>query len=125
MKLIEISTALIILIGLLLCFSCSDNTDLNKNQSPDAEFSFIPENADTATIFTFDASASSDMEDVKSDLLFRWDFEGKSNWTESECNPITNYKYKMPGVYDVGMRVIDTEGWSDETRLTIIVSDSI
>lgn len=110
---------------LLSWYSCSDATELNPNQSPVAVFSFTPENADTSTVFTFDASGSSDLEDPISVLLFRWDFEGKYNWTDPVNNSEANYKFSKPGTYNVGLKVIDTKGWSGEIRKSIIVKDSV
>ena len=106
-------------------FSCSDASDIKPNNPPVPPFSFSPENADTLTIFTFDASASTDLEDVTSTLLFKWDFEGKSNWTEAVNDPVANYKYSKSGTYEVGLKVIDSEGWSGEARKDIIVRDSV
>ena len=110
---------------LFIVCSCSDSSVIEPNNPPVASFSFSPANADTSTIFTFDASASTDLEDVTSTLLFKWDFEGKSNWTEAVNDPIANYKYSKPGTYQVGLKVIDSEGWSGETRKDIIVRDSV
>jgi len=118
-KIISIST-----IVLLLC-ACSDSDDSNINFPPTADFSFVPENADTSTVFTFDASASFDEEDQGISLLFRWDFEGKHHWTDAVKDPLVNYKYSKSGTYNVGLKVIDSEGWSGETTRTIIVSDSL
>ena len=125
MKLSEIIANSVVLLILLSCFSCSDSTDLDNNQPPIAVFSFTPENADTSTVFTFNASESSDFEDHDSSLSYRWDFEGKLNWTKPVNDTIANYKYSKPGTYNVGLKVIDTQGWSDETRTDVIVVDSI
>jgi len=125
MKLSEIIVSSIVLTILLSCYSCKDNTELNNNQPPIAVFSFTPENADTSTVFTFNASESSDLEDHDSSLLYKWDFEGKLDWTEPVNDTIANYKYSKPGTYNVGLKVIDTQGWSDETRIDVIVEDSI
>ncbi|MCK5775889.1 MAG: PKD domain-containing protein, partial [Bacteroidales bacterium] len=90
-----------------------------------AVFSVTPENADTSTVLTFNAGGSSDMEDRASILSYRWDFEGKLNWTEPVNDTLANFKYSKPGTYNVGLKVIDTQGWSDETRIDVIVEDSI
>ena len=110
---------------LVLLYSCSDSNDANINLPPTAAFSYAPENADTCTVFTFDASASSDEEDENTALLFKWDFEGKHRWTAAVKEPIYNYKYKKSGTYNVGLKVIDSEGWSGETTQTVIVSDTL
>jgi len=113
------------LLGVVFLYSCSDSENADLNLPPTAVFSYVPENADTATVFTFDASASSDAKDLKTQLLFRWDFEGKRNWTNADNDPLANHKYSRSGIYEVGLKVIDTEGWSSETTRTVIVADTL
>jgi len=125
MNLINPFFATFFVVILFSWFSCSDSSDIKPNNPPVAAFSFSPENADTLTIFTFDASTSTDLEDVTSNLLFKWDFEGKSNWTEAVSDPIANYKYSKSGTYKAGLKVIDSEGWSGETRKDVIIRDSV
>ncbi len=125
MKLSEIIAFSVVLTILLSCYSCKDNAELSNNQPPIAVFSFTPENADTSTVLIFNASGSSDLEDPDNSLLYKWDFEGKLDWTEPVNDTIANYKYSEPGTYNVGLKVIDTQGWSDEMRIDVIVEDSI
>jgi len=108
----------------LFC-ACSDSGEIDENNPPTAIFSFIPENADTSTIFTFDASASSDIENPRGLLLYKWDFEGSHNWISSENDPIVNYKYTKSGIYTVVLKVIDVEGWTGKTSKTVIVKDTL
>ncbi len=110
---------------ILSWYSCSNASDLNPNHSPNAVFSYTPANADTSTVFSFDGSESSDMEDPNSALLFTWDFEGNQQWTDPVNNPEAMYQYSKPGTYVVCLKVIDTEGWSDDTKKDIIVSDTV
>ena len=110
---------------LLSWYSCSNASDLNPNHTPNAVFSYTPENADISTVFSFDGSESSDMEDPNSVLLFTWDFEGNQQWTDLVNNPETSYKYSKPGTYVVSLKVIDSEGWSGEVKKDIIVSDTV
>ncbi len=122
MKFTEFITIFIVI---LLSYSCSDSTEIITNHAPTAVFSYIPVIADTSTIIQFDASESSDQEDLIGQLVFKWDFEGRHNWTDVENDPKTNYKYTKAGTYIVSLKVIDTEGWSGETTKTIIIRDSI
>ncbi len=116
---------IIIIFVILFSYSCSNSTEIETNTPPTAIFSYAPGNADTTTIFTFDASESNDNEDAKGLLQFKWDLDGKHNWTDAVNNPIINYKYSKAGTYIVGLKVIDTEGWSGETTKTIIVKDTL
>jgi PKD repeat protein len=114
------------LFAVVLFFSsCSSTGEFDENNPPNAIFSFVPENADVTTVFTFDASASEDVEDPKGLLTFKWDFEGSHNWVSSKNNPIINYKYNKPGTYEAVLKVIDAEGWTGQTSKTIIVRDTL
>lgn len=125
MKIIKFSLICLITMMLLVWYSCSNASDLNPNHTPNAVFSYTPVNADTSTVFSFDGSESSDMEDPNSALLFTWDFEGQYQWTDPVNSPEANYKFSNPGTYVVCLKVIDTDGWSGEARKDIIVHDSI
>lgn len=109
----------------LAWYACNSATDLNPNHTPNAMFSYTPENADTSMVFSFDGSESSDMEDPVGALLFTWDFEGQHQWTDPVNNPVANYKFSKSGTYVVCLKVIDTEGWSGEAKKEIIVKDSV
>ncbi len=123
MKNVFISFA--ILLTLLFIYSCSESPGIVENTAPNAEFSFSPSNIDTSTIVSFDASLSSDNEDPQNTLKFRWDFEGKQNWTDATSSSSASYRFSKSGSYKVGLRVVDTEGWSGENFKQVIVLDSI
>lgn len=125
MKAVNFFLYFLVLVAMSFLHSCSDASDLNSNQPPRAVFSFAPENADTSIIIMFDASESYDGEDSKENLLFMWDFEGVSSWTDPVNDPSAFYKYSQSGNYNVGLKVIDTEGWSDKVRKNVIVKDSV
>jgi len=125
MKLINLSLLFLVFALFLTWYSCSDASELTPNEPPVAVFSFAPEYADTSSIITFDASLSSDMEDVLGNLSFKWDFEGRQRWTTAVKDPIANFRYSKPGTYNVGLKVFDSEGWSGELRKDIIIRDSV
>ncbi|MFK5855831.1 MAG: PKD domain-containing protein [Bacteroidota bacterium] len=121
MHLIKLISLIIVVV--LLSF-CSDSS-IGTNQSPNAVFSVAPSTGDTSTVFYFDASLSSDPEDPKTLLYFKWDFEGNRVWTEAVDDAEANYKYTKSGNYTVSLKVIDTDGWSSETTKSIIVKDTL
>ncbi len=125
MRLTNIFPAALFVIMFYTWSSCSDASQLNENNPPLAVFSISPGNGDTSTTFTFDASMSSDSEDFQGALLFTWDFEGNHDWTDPVNEPITTHRYLKSGTYNICLKVIDTEGWSGESRKSIIVVDSI
>ena len=51
------------------------------NVMPFASFSVTPYEGSTGTNFTFNASASSDIEDSPNALYVSWDLEGNDDWT--------------------------------------------
>ena len=114
-----------LLIVSVFYMSCKDSTDLNPNTAPVAKFSYSPSLIDTTTLVIFNASASTDVEDLTDNLKFSWDFECQMNWTEPSSNPERLFKFTNPGSYEVGLKVIDSEGWSGEIKKTVIVVDSI
>ena len=116
---------LIIIVTLVAFYACQDSTDLDKKNPPVAKFTHSPSNIDTSTVVSFDASLSTDLEDPITALRFRWDFEGNQNWTDASTNTKASHKYLLSGTYEAALRVIDTEGWSHETSVSIIVLDSI
>ncbi len=116
---------LAIMLFSILIFSCQDSTDLNPNTAPTALFMYAPAAIDTSTIVIFNAAASSDLEDDRLLLNYKWDFEGKMIWTEPSSDPEAIHIYTKAGTYDVGLKVLDTEGWSGEIRKSIIVVDSL
>lgn len=110
---------------LVSIYACKDSSELNVNTTPTATFTFSPINIDTSTVVTFNATGSSDIEDAQALLRYSWDFEGNMEWTEAAINPIMSHKFTKSGAYKVGLKVIDTQGWSGETNSTVIVHDSI
>lgn len=121
----RITKLIIILLIAISIYSCSDSDGIDINNYPIADFAFSPQNADTATIITFDASNSSDVEDPITSLKFSWDFEGKQKWTEPSSSAITSFRYKKRGTYNAKLRVIDKSGWTGNTTNSIIIYDTI
>ncbi len=106
--------------GLIFC-ACQKQDD---NTSPIAKFSVNPTIGDTQTIFVFDASISTDNEDPTSSLRIRWDWENDGNWdTDWSSNKIVNHSFVETNDYNVVMEVVDTEGLTDATSDTIVVSN--
>ncbi|MCF8344105.1 MAG: hypothetical protein K9H13_05645, partial [Bacteroidales bacterium] len=93
------------------------------NTAPTASFTVSPTNGTTGTIFTFDASGSTDNEDPVSQLEVRWDFDGDGSWdTGWDYDKTENHQYSAEGTYTAKMEVKDTEGLTDQTTQTVTVS---
>lgn len=54
-------------------------------------------------------------------LEYRWDFEGNFNWTDWTKKKTAEYTYLTAGDYAIRLQVRDSEGFTDETKLTVNV----
>lgn len=107
----------------------NDNNDNNNNppanNPPVAAFTINPTGGTPATVFNFDASASTDQEDNLSDLKFRWDFDGDGNWdTQYLTSPTTIHQYTAAGTYTVMLEVTDTGLESGTVTNTVTVTEN-
>ncbi len=125
MKMLKLLPLFIVAFITVSIIGCKSATDLNPNTAPQAVLTFSPSTIDISTIVSFSAVGCSDAEDSQSELTFRWDFEGQQQWTEPTSSITIDYKYSQPGVYRVGLKVIDTEGWSHEAYESVVVNDTI
>jgi parallel beta-helix repeat protein len=92
------------------------------NNAPIAAFTANPTSGDTNTIYSFDASSSSDLEDPTSALEVRWDWENDAVWDTSWSTVKTaTHQYLSSGTYTTSMEVRDTEGLSNGTTRQVIV----
>lgn len=73
--------------------------------------------------FFFNAWRSSDLEDMPSELMAMWDFDGDGSWdTQYTHEKYAEWTYTQPGKYMVKLKVKDTKGGIDETEQDIHVS---
>lgn len=104
--------------------SCKKNKD-QTNNPPTALFKVTPDSGNINTIFHFDASASTDIEDIDSTLLIRWDFEYDGIWDVDWTTTKTfNHKYGQDGTYSAIIEVVDSEGQSDSATIPNILLNS-
>jgi PKD repeat protein len=86
---------------------------------PRATFSVSPMSGDTSTVFEFDASASTDIEDPSSALYVRWDWENDGTWdTAWSTTKTATHQYMIPcgialSLKTVRLEVLDTYGLTD------------
>jgi len=68
-------------LGLALILMTNQCTEKEpENTPPIARFTVSSNTGTIETLFTFDASASSDLEDLPADLKVRWDWESDGRW---------------------------------------------
>jgi hypothetical protein len=93
------------------------------NTAPNASFSVQPASGPTSTNFQFDASASSDNEDISSALEVRWDWEDDSTFdTTWSTTKTVSHQYQTPNTYQVRLQVRDTGGLIDSLTKQVTVT---
>lgn len=104
-----------------------DKNPVKKNEnmtSPVASFFVKPDSGTVDTVFTFDASNSSDTEDPDSSLKFRWDWEGDGEWdTDYLTQDTISHQYSQSGDYLVRLEVMDSGGLLDTASNSLVISE--
>jgi uncharacterized protein (TIGR02145 family) len=96
------------------------------NSAPIASFGVNPPSGTTSTIFMFDASSSSDLEDTEGQLEVRWDWEEDGIWdTDFSSIKTASHQYEMTGTYLVDMQVRDSGGLTDIYQQTVNVMNEV
>ena len=96
----------------------------NDNFPPTASFTVSAYSGNTETIFVFDATGSSDIEDPTEDLLVRWDFNGDGVWdTDWIFEKYYSIQFLDEMTYTVKLEVKDTQGATDQTTQNIEVNN--
>jgi PKD repeat protein len=91
--------------------------------NPVASFTVSLQDGTTSTVFAFDASACSDLEDPPTALTLRWDWEADGIWDTSWTTDKTAlHQFAAPGEYTVKLEVKDTTGLTNSTTRHVTVS---
>lgn len=81
-----------------------------RNEAPVAEFKISPPAGIVGTVFTFDASPTTDDHDSLGTLQFRWDWESDGTWdTEWDTSDKKNHTYTESNAYAVTLEVRDSQ----------------
>lgn len=97
---------------------------IEENTPPVANFTVSPEQGTLNTDFAFNASSSTDQQDPTSDLEVRWDWNGDGGWdTQWTTEKTVTHKYIENGTYTAKLEVRDTEGLTNVTTKTVIVTE--
>lgn len=78
---------------------------------PTAVFTVNPATGDENTVFTFDASGCTDLQDSVTSLQVRWDFDSNGSWdSDWSVEKVVTHKYGEQGQFEVIMQVRDLDG---------------
>ena len=92
------------------------------NTPPIAYFTVNPAAGDSTTIFTADASASSDFQDSTAALEARWDWENDGVWdTAWSSIKVARHQYAEPGNYTIRLEVRDSGDLTSIATRTVAV----
>ncbi|HUT02753.1 MAG TPA: PKD domain-containing protein [bacterium] len=87
-----------------------------SNARPTAAFVVAPETGTVGTVFSFDASGSSDYEDATEELEVRWDFESDGTFdTDFTREKTAHHQYDRPRLYTATLQVRDMQGGLGQT----------
>jgi PKD repeat protein len=94
------------------------------NIPPDASFTVDPPEGDTSTVFTVDASASTDAETFLEKLKIRWDWESDGMWdTDFTPEKTATHLFELPDIHVITLEVVDEGGLNaTATREVLVVS---
>ena len=105
---------------LVICGCERHNESAN---SPIASFQVTPLIGSTETLFTVDASESTDEETPPTQLEVRWDWENDGNYdTEWSTTKTDTHLYPLEDYYVIQLQVRDEDGLIDEEGHSIVVS---
>ncbi len=118
MKFLYPTSWLLVVFGFLLT-GCTDEP---VNTAPKPQLSVFPYAGDTTTIFTFDASKSSDHEDIRDKLSARWDWNGDGIWdTERDRQLKAVHRFSTKGMNYIRMELTDSDSVSVEAADSVRV----
>jgi len=96
------------------------------NSAPCARIVCSPGLGDLSTVFEFDASTSSDLEDPPDSLVVRWDWDNDSAWdTPWSTTKVAYHQFAAPGVHTVRVEVMDTGTLSSVASVDVTVVEVI
>lgn len=93
-----------------------------SNTPPRADFRFTPQNPDTNSLVTFDASGSRDPDG--SIVKYEWDFNGDGKFDETKTVPTTTRLFDRAGEWRINLRVTDNRGATGSISKIIKVTEA-
>lgn len=114
----------LIIISLVLTYSCSKEDNNSQNHMPRAAFSVIPVRAEAGDTIYFDAGIVTDKEDPLEKLEVQWSWDAGISYTPYSFQKTSTHIYSTEGVYFPKLRVRDSKSLTDTTKnMVVIVHD--
>jgi hypothetical protein len=96
---------------------------MGTNTPPTARIVVTPSSGDTSTVFTADASSSTDFEDPVASLQVRWDWESDGTYdTDWSFGKTAEHQYLTAGQHYLRAEVRDTGGLTSTASMMIAVA---
>lgn len=96
--------------------------EAQSNTPPRADFRFAPQNPDTNTLVTFDASSSKDPDG--SIVKYEWDFNGDGKFDEVKTVPTTTQLFDRAKEWRINLRVTDNRGATGSISKIVKVTEA-
>ncbi|MCX8103802.1 MAG: PKD domain-containing protein, partial [Candidatus Bipolaricaulota bacterium] len=96
--------------------------EAQSNAPPRADFRFSPQNPDTNSPVTFDASGSRDPDG--SIVKYEWDFNGDGRFDETKTVPTTTRLFDRAGEWRINLRVTDNRGATGSISKIVKVTEA-
>ena len=98
--------------------------DCSSNQAPVASFTATPAAGDTTQIYTFDASASTDLE--SSNLSYRWDLDNDGVWDNAfTTNKKASRRFILNGTKTIRLQVKDNMGMTNIVSKVLTITQGV
>lgn len=109
----------------LFIAACGKDEQNTTNHLPVASYTVNTYRGDVNTVFQFDASLVSDLEDPTEMLEIRWDMNNNGVYdTEFSTTKFITHQYSQSGLYFPVMQVRDTKGMTDSIlKMVVVVTD--
>jgi hypothetical protein len=102
--------------------ACGKDEQNTTNHLPVANYTVNTYRGDVNTVFQFDASLVSDLEDPTDVLEIRWDMNNSGVYdTPFSTVKFATHQYSQSGLYFPLMQVRDTKGMTDSIRKMVVV----
>jgi uncharacterized protein (TIGR02145 family) len=119
-KYIETRLKFTIFLTLALTITACEKSPENDIITPLASFKITPETGLTTTIFSFDATSTTELSQKDAPVFIRWDWENDGIWDSPySTKSVYNHRFLIPGRYSVLMETSNIQGYKDTLTIEV------